>query len=136
MLRTIKLARVRAGLTQEQLAERAGVTVNTISGIELGRHSPRGRTLFKLADALGADVTELLEDAHPKKEKAPASDYVNEAGGVSQFRTGRSHTEAFTASSHAEVTVDLERLRAVLLAVEEDLLTAKEAEERLLVGVA
>ncbi len=136
-MKTIKLARVRAGLTQEQLAERAGITENTISGIELGRHKPRGRTLFKLADALGVDVTELLEDAGPKG-KAPrsASEYVNEQGGITRNRTASSHVGRITSSSHARVEVDAESLRAALQGVEAGLLTAEEAEERLLAGVS
>lgn len=45
--------RVVAGLTQEQLAERAGVSVHSISNLERGvPHLPRADTLYLLATAL------------------------------------------------------------------------------------
>ena len=46
--------RRRVLLTQEQLADRAGVSVRTIAGLEAGRvRYPRSDTLRRLADALG-----------------------------------------------------------------------------------
>jgi tetratricopeptide (TPR) repeat protein/transcriptional regulator with XRE-family HTH domain len=46
--------RRRALLTQEELAERSGVSVSTIAGVEAGRvRRPRGSSLRLLADALG-----------------------------------------------------------------------------------
>jgi tetratricopeptide (TPR) repeat protein/DNA-binding XRE family transcriptional regulator len=46
--------RQRALLTQEQLADRAGVSVRTIRQLEAGQvHHPRSDTLRRLADALG-----------------------------------------------------------------------------------
>jgi len=43
-----------AGLAQEQLAERAGLTVNAISLLERGRRRlPYPQTIRKLAEALG-----------------------------------------------------------------------------------
>ncbi|MFD1164068.1 helix-turn-helix domain-containing protein [Sphingobacterium daejeonense] len=45
----IALLRKQKGLTQEQLAERAGVTVRTIQRIESGETIPRAYTLQNLA---------------------------------------------------------------------------------------
>ena len=46
-------ARLAAGLTQEELAERAGISVRAISDIERGRVTrPRRRSLEVIADAL------------------------------------------------------------------------------------
>jgi tetratricopeptide (TPR) repeat protein/DNA-binding XRE family transcriptional regulator len=43
-----------AGLTQQELADRAGLSVRTISNLELGRaRSPHPGTVHRLADALG-----------------------------------------------------------------------------------
>ena len=54
LLRTRK----SAGLTQEALAERAGVSVNTISNLEAGRlHIPRQATLDLLATTLSAALS-------------------------------------------------------------------------------
>jgi len=60
---TLRRERRRAGLTQEELAEAAGVGINTIRRIEQGEiEEPRVSTLRKLADALGIRVRDLLED--------------------------------------------------------------------------
>lgn len=47
-------------LTQEQLAERADVTVLSIGFIEQGRRWPRIATLHKLARCLEVEVMELF----------------------------------------------------------------------------
>jgi DNA-binding XRE family transcriptional regulator len=44
--------RQAAGLTQAQLAERAGVRVETINRLESGKHSPTLRTMNKIDQAL------------------------------------------------------------------------------------
>lgn len=44
------------GLTQEQLAAKAGVTGMTISLIELGKSGCKLATLIRIADALGYDL--------------------------------------------------------------------------------
>ena len=55
--------RRRAALTQGELAERAGVGINTIVRIETGEISePRVSTLRKLANALGVEARDLLDD--------------------------------------------------------------------------
>ena len=56
----IKQARVRAEMTQYQLAESAGVSQPAISQIETGRHRLSLETLIKLAKALGIEPAELL----------------------------------------------------------------------------
>lgn len=49
----VRRLRLRAGLTQEGLAERSGVSVRTIRGIETGsRRNPQLASLAQLADAL------------------------------------------------------------------------------------
>ena len=55
--------RRRAGLTQGELADKAGVGINTVLRIETGEITePRVSTLRKLSGALGLKVRELLED--------------------------------------------------------------------------
>ncbi len=49
----LRRLRKRALLTQEQLAERAGLTTDSIGGYEQGRHAPSLYTIRALADALG-----------------------------------------------------------------------------------
>lgn len=57
-------ARLRkaAGLTQEQLAERSGLSQQYISGLEQGRRNPTVVTLYELATALGVSHVELVRE--------------------------------------------------------------------------
>jgi DNA-binding XRE family transcriptional regulator len=53
--------RAKAGLsTQAALAKKSGLRRSYISIIETGDHFPQQKTLQKLAEAFGVDVTELL----------------------------------------------------------------------------
>jgi transcriptional regulator with XRE-family HTH domain len=53
--------RKRALLTQEQLAERSGVAISTVIRIERNQVEPQGRTIRKLAEALGVEPHELVK---------------------------------------------------------------------------
>jgi transcriptional regulator with XRE-family HTH domain len=55
----IKIARIVAGLTQAQLASRAGLRQTLVSDLELGKR-PRGTQAQKVADALGVEADVLL----------------------------------------------------------------------------
>ncbi|MFJ8146994.1 helix-turn-helix domain-containing protein [Streptomyces sp. NPDC096048] len=55
----LRLLRHRAGLTQQTLAERAGIDKQAVSLIENAHQSPRLDTLWHLASALGMSVAEL-----------------------------------------------------------------------------
>ncbi len=59
----LKEARRRAMLTQEELAEKSGVGIATISRIEKDHiEEPRFSTLRRLAEPLGVEPRELLGD--------------------------------------------------------------------------
>lgn len=58
--RNCKRLRQRAGLTQEELAERLHVTRQAVSAWETEKNRLDAETLVTLAEALGADVQELL----------------------------------------------------------------------------
>jgi transcriptional regulator with XRE-family HTH domain len=59
----LKEERRRAALTQGELAEKAGVGINTIVRIETGEITdPRVSTLRKLARALDLEARDLLSD--------------------------------------------------------------------------
>lgn len=49
------------GMTQQELAEQAGVTRQTILSIEKGRYSPSVALAIRLGRILGASVEELFE---------------------------------------------------------------------------
>jgi ribosome-binding protein aMBF1 (putative translation factor) len=55
----IRLLRERAGLTQEQLAEKSGLLQSHISRLERGHHSPSFVTLERIASALAIEVSEF-----------------------------------------------------------------------------
>jgi tetratricopeptide (TPR) repeat protein/transcriptional regulator with XRE-family HTH domain len=79
----LRLLRTRALLTQEQLAERARVSVRTVRNLEAGRiRRPRAGSLRLLADALGlteaerallAELTARDPDPDPETVTVPAA---------------------------------------------------------------
>ena len=72
----VRRLRLRAGLTQEALAERTGVTVDTVGALERGlRRQLYPQTASALADALGLEDAEraaLTELASGRAQAAPA----------------------------------------------------------------
>ena len=57
----IKTARKNQGLTQKELAERAGTATGTLQQYELGKRQPRADQLRAIASALGVTVDYLLD---------------------------------------------------------------------------
>ncbi len=58
----VKRKRERALLTQQELAERAGVGLTTLNRIENDHAEPHFRTIRKIAKALGIDAKDLIPD--------------------------------------------------------------------------
>lgn len=58
--RRVRVARVRAELTQELLARKAGLTRGSITNIESGAQAPPPYRLVRLASALGVEPADLL----------------------------------------------------------------------------
>ncbi|MDP2924084.1 MAG: helix-turn-helix transcriptional regulator [Candidatus Omnitrophota bacterium] len=57
----VKEYRKQKGLTQQKLAEKTGLSFNTVTKIEQGiGDSPTLKTLLKLADAFGVSLDELV----------------------------------------------------------------------------
>jgi transcriptional regulator with XRE-family HTH domain len=61
----IRRARLRAGLSQSELAIRIDKTRSMIAKYESGSHSPRAVTLVALAKALSVTPNDLLSDVEP-----------------------------------------------------------------------
>ena len=60
-MQELKRYRIEAGLTQEQLADKSGVSRTTIANIERGSQSfVKSSTIIKLADTLKVDPKVLL----------------------------------------------------------------------------
>jgi transcriptional regulator with XRE-family HTH domain len=65
----VRSARLARGLTQEQLAEKANLHVNSISFVERGLSPPALDTICFIADALGLKVSELVIDMEMGSKK-------------------------------------------------------------------
>jgi putative transcriptional regulator len=51
----------RGEMTQQELADKAGVTRQTIIAIEAGKYSPSLTLAFKIAQALGAQIEDVFQ---------------------------------------------------------------------------
>ena len=58
----------RRGMTQQQLAERVGVTRQTIISIERGKYKPSIELALRLARVFGVPVEALFELENAKEE--------------------------------------------------------------------
>jgi transcriptional regulator with XRE-family HTH domain len=72
----IKEWRKARGLTQEQLAERIGVAVSTISQLETMKQGYSQPTLEAIADALNCEPADLLMRKPPSKNSDDPSDGI------------------------------------------------------------
>jgi transcriptional regulator with XRE-family HTH domain len=71
--RRLKALREAAGLTQQQLATRAGLSVSNLSQLEQGqKEDPRISTLIALAGAMGISVAAFVEETGPAAPPKPA----------------------------------------------------------------
>lgn len=65
----IREARLRANLSQERLAERAGLAAGYISQIETGRKVPSAKAISRISEALQTDMASfLMIDREPSPE--------------------------------------------------------------------
>jgi transcriptional regulator with XRE-family HTH domain len=58
----VRDTRERQGLTQEQLAGRAGLDRSYVGGVERGEHNISLSNILKIARALGVSAADLLEE--------------------------------------------------------------------------
>lgn len=58
----LKESRIKAGLTQEQLADKLGVAKSTLSGYEGGNREPTVATIAKALEILNIDANYLYQD--------------------------------------------------------------------------
>lgn len=66
----IKAARKAAGMTQEDLGEKLGISGSAIAQYETDNRKPKHDTLQRIAAALGIPIYDLLDDAEVNPEKA------------------------------------------------------------------
>jgi transcriptional regulator with XRE-family HTH domain len=72
----VNLRRLRhaKGMTQEELAEGAGLSARYVGGIERADVSASVTVLGRIAEALGIEATELVRAASPKARKKAAAE--------------------------------------------------------------
>ena len=68
--------RIAAGLTQEQLADKAGIDRTHVSKLERGKQSPTVDTLLRLCHAMGVSASVIIaaienEPISPRKRRQP-----------------------------------------------------------------
>lgn len=68
----LKAARIKAGLTQQQIADEIGITKSTYCGYETAKRNPDPQRIKQLAKVLHISA-DILLDTGIEKEKAPAS---------------------------------------------------------------
>jgi transcriptional regulator with XRE-family HTH domain len=68
----IKLLRIKAGLTQDEVAEKMGIDQRRYWGWEHGVNIPRKKTRAKLAEALGVAVEDIFSEDFDRKEAQDA----------------------------------------------------------------
>ncbi len=135
-METVRYWRKRKGWTQSDLAEEAGLTLETVSNVEIGRHEPRPSTLRKLARALGVEVADLFLEPDSLKAAAPQSLQERlqalSPAAVRRLLRGREEWAVGTVLEERAVANRLEVSREELV----DLLVQAEPQEarRLLVG--
>lgn len=71
--------RKKKGLTQEGLANLAGVSYQTISTAELGKKALRPENIVKLSQALGVSTDYLLTGKHNLIDQSLLNDKLSEA---------------------------------------------------------
>src|ERR1051325_5436835 len=71
----LKAIRSRLGLSQQELAAAAGVTRQTVGGIEAGLYAPSASVALRLAEGPGCRVEDVfwLEEDLPAIQAAPAA---------------------------------------------------------------
>ena len=67
-----KLRFEHAEMTQQDLAERVGVTRQTVNAIELGKYSPSLEVAFKIARVFGKALEEVF--SYPEDRSAGSTD--------------------------------------------------------------
>lgn len=81
-MESVRRMRREKGLSQQELADLAGVGQDSISAIETGKHEPHPRTLRKLAKALDVEVADFF-----KEPALPLIEAPGEAGQPDEKRS-------------------------------------------------
>ena len=81
----LKEARLKAGLTQDQLVQKAGIKKSTYSGYETGKSEPPMAYIAKFMELLGVDANFLFQDEMDKVDLLILS--LEEQEGIKKYRS-------------------------------------------------
>jgi transcriptional regulator with XRE-family HTH domain len=95
----IKVLRKARKLSQEELAERAGISTQYVSQIERGKENPTLDLLFKLSDGLKVSLSDLCDF---------------ETEGINQRQAGEAIRELVRSADQEKLRTALKTLKAVL----------------------
>lgn len=78
----LRQVRLRLGMSQQDLAAIAGVSRQTIGGVEAGQYAPSTTVALRLAKALGCQVEDLfwLEQDAPELDAVPTQNFPSDIG--------------------------------------------------------
>ena len=109
--RRLAWLRRKAGLSQEALAEKSGLSRNYIGLLETGRREPSLDTVLRIQRALGVELEDLVaESAAPLKAAEKTNAYRED----SPFREYERLTRRLSKSSPAEMDVIVKMLKQVM----------------------
>jgi transcriptional regulator with XRE-family HTH domain len=113
---SVRRIRRKKGLSQQELADLAGVGQDSISAIETGKHEPHPRTLRKLAKALEIEVRSFFEEpvplgeapgeAGPTNREVPIYDFVHKAA-LLQAQRNVQAMNRLKESGHKDMPIDM-----------------------------
>ncbi len=72
----LKHLRTQRRLTQEELAERIGISSKYLSSIERGKENPGLSTIARIAEALQIEPREMFDFVHEGKSRAELHDII------------------------------------------------------------
>ncbi|MES4904275.1 MULTISPECIES: XRE family transcriptional regulator [unclassified Streptomyces] len=76
LARNVRAARNRAGLSLDELGQRAKVSKGALVGLEKAQGNPNFATLVRLADTLGVSVSALMEGPSEARVRVVTADAV------------------------------------------------------------
>lgn len=97
----LRALRIDQGLSVNELAMRAGVSVGTVSQVERNKANPSVRILERLRQALSVPLTALLEEEDAVSDPV-AGDFVRRAAERPQFEVGKHGMQKELLSPHGD----------------------------------